>query len=209
MDTDRAATHTTVGEPRPRQPAEIAVVPQRIRLTGGRTLRPLDESDLDELHRLIEANRGHLARWLPWPAAQTREDTAEHLRRKRSQIGANDGFEAAICDGERIIGAIGFHGIDWQHRSTSIGYWLGEGAQGRGTMTDAVRAMVDQALRVWRLNRVEIRAATDNGRSRAVIERIGFQREGTARQAFRLADGYRDDAVYSLLADEWSHSGAR
>jgi ribosomal-protein-serine acetyltransferase len=204
MDSDRAATQTTVTGPQSRQPmSEIAVVPEPIRLTGGYVLRVLDESDLDELHRLIEANRGYLARWLPWAAAQTRDDTAEFLRRKHGQIGEGNGFEAAICDGDRIIGVIGFHAVDWWHRSTSIGYWLAEPAQGRGTMTEAVGAMLDQAFRVWDLNRVEIRAATDNRRSRALIERVGFQCEGTARQAFRLADGYRDDAVYAMLAADW------
>ena len=204
MDSDRAFAQTATGPLPRRQISETAVVPERIPLAGGCTLRALEESDLDELHRLIEANRSHLAQWLPWAAAQTREDTAEYLRRKRSQITENNGFEAAICDRERIIGVIGFHAVDWWHRSTSIGYWLAEGAQRQGTMTEAVRAMLDRALGVWALNRVEIRAATDNRRSRALIERVGFQLEGTARQAFRLADGYRDDAVYSMLAADWS-----
>jgi ribosomal-protein-serine acetyltransferase len=70
-------------------------------------------------------------------------------------------------------------------------------------MSAAVRAMLDQALIAWTLNRVEIRASVENNRSRALIERLGFRYEGLARQAFRLADGYHDDAVYSTLAAEW------
>jgi ribosomal-protein-serine acetyltransferase len=110
----------------------------------------------------------------------------------------------AIVDDGRIIGMVGFHGIDWQHRATSLGYWLAQRAQGRGTMTEAVRAMVAHALGVWELNRVEIRASVENARSRRLIERLGFHFEGVARKAFRLADGYHDDAVYSMLACEWS-----
>jgi ribosomal-protein-serine acetyltransferase len=61
---------------------------------------------------------------------------------------------------------------------------------------------------VWGLNRVEIRASVENERSRALIERLGFHYEGAARQAFRLADGYHDDAVYSMLAAEWPGESA-
>ena len=43
----------------------------------------------------------------------------------------------------------------------------------------------------------------------ALIERLGFQYEGAARQAFRLADGYHDDAVYSMLATDWPETQAQ
>jgi len=86
----------------------------------------------------------------------------QFIRLTRRQVADNDGFQVAIaCDG-RIVGAVGFHGVDWTHRSTSIGYWLDAGHQGRGIMTRAVRALGDHALRACELNRVEIRAAPDN-----------------------------------------------
>ncbi|HEY2333416.1 MAG TPA: GNAT family protein [Solirubrobacterales bacterium] len=47
--------------------------------------------------------------------------------------------------------------------------------QGSGTMTAAVRLLVDHALTVWQLNRVEIRAAVENRRSRAIPKRLGFR----------------------------------
>jgi ribosomal-protein-serine acetyltransferase len=70
-------------------------------------------------------------------------------------------------------------------------------------MTQAVRAMLDETLDAWGLHRVEIRATVENERSRALIERVGFTFEGVAREAFRLGDAFRDDAVYSMLAPEW------
>jgi ribosomal-protein-serine acetyltransferase len=166
-------------------------------------LRAVEESDADELYALADKNREHLARWLPWAAGQTRGGMLQFIRSARAQMAENNGLQMAIIDGGRIIGMVGFHGIDWQHSATSLGYWLAEDAQGRGTMTEAVGAMVDHALRVWKLNRVEIRASVENARSRALVERLGFRYEGAARQAFRLPDGFHDDAVYSMLAAEW------
>jgi len=161
----------------------------------------------------VEANRDHhLARWMPWATGQTLEDTLAFTRRTREQLASNDGFQTAVIGDGRIVGVIGFHGISWEHRSTSIGYWLAESAQGRGTMTRSVRALVDHALRTWRLHRVEIRAAVDNTRSRAIPERLGFAQEGVAREVERVGERYVDQVVYSMLASEWGRrvrSGAR
>lgn len=166
-------------------------------------LRLLEAADAEELYRLIEANRSYLARWMPWAAGQTLGTTREFIGLTRRQAAGDDGFQAAlVCDGA-IIGMVGFHGVSWPHRSTTIGYWLDEGHQGRGLMTRAVRALVDHALGEWDLHRVEIRAATDNRRSRAIPERLGFRQEGVQREAERIGERYNDLAVYGLLAPEW------
>jgi ribosomal-protein-serine acetyltransferase len=166
-------------------------------------LRLLEEADAKGLHELIEANRTRLAPWLPWAATQTFEDTIDFIRGTRTQLTGNDGFQAAIVTGGRLSGVIGYHAVDWVNRSTRIGYWLDEGQQGRGTMTAAVRLLVDHALTTWQLNRVEIRAAVENRRSRAIPERLGFCEEGTLRQS-ELVDGrYLDCVTYSMLAADW------
>jgi ribosomal-protein-serine acetyltransferase len=67
-------------------------------------------------------------------------------------------------------------------------------------MTEAVRALVDHALSVWELNRVEIHAAAENRRSRAIPERLGFRQEGTLREAEFVDGRYLDTVVYSMLA---------
>jgi ribosomal-protein-serine acetyltransferase len=171
-------------------------------------LRLLQEADSEELYRVIEANRAYLARWMPWAAAQTRESTVEFIRSARRQAAADDGFQAALlCDGA-IIGVVGFHSVNWQHGSTTIGYWLDERHQGDGLMTRAVRALIDLAFGEWGLHRVEIRAATDNDRSRAIPERLGFREEGVQREAELIGERYNDLAVYGLLAPEWVEQGA-
>jgi len=181
----------------------------RIDLTEGRWLRLLEESDEKELHSVVEANREYLAHWMPWAAGQAPDDTLAFIRRTRKQVANNDGFQTALIEGDRIVGVVGFHGVSWENRSTSIGYWLAEFAQGHGTMTRAVRTLVDQAFGSWRLHRVEIRTAVENVRSRAIPERLGFVEEGVARQAERIGDRYIDQVVYSMLATGISSSDRR
>jgi ribosomal-protein-serine acetyltransferase len=171
-------------------------------LPGGCALRHLTERDAGELERVVAANRDYLARWLPWVEATAGAGIGarrEYIRRARRQLAANDGFQAAIVEGEQIVGVIGFHHVDWANRSTSLGYWLAEDRQGRGTMTDAVRTLVRHAFEVWDLNRIEIRVAVGNTRSAAIPRRLGFVEEGVLRQAERHAGGFRDIVVFSLL----------
>jgi ribosomal-protein-serine acetyltransferase len=94
-------------------------------LPGGCYLRLPDESDAEELYAPVDANRSYFARWLPWvEEAHGSEFVLSFIRATRRQLADNDGFQTAIVDGEAIIGVVGFHGVDWRNRSTSIGYWL-------------------------------------------------------------------------------------
>lgn len=175
----------------------------RAPLTDDVHLRLLETGDAEELQALIDANRDRLARWMGWAAREDLEATRAFIALTRRQIADDDGFQTAIVVGDRIAGMVGFHGVDWTHRKTSLGYWLGAEHEGRGLMTLAVRALVDHAFGAWQLNRVEIRAAPENARSQAVAERLGFTREGTLRETDRVGDGYVDSVVFSMLAREW------
>jgi ribosomal-protein-serine acetyltransferase len=177
-------------------------------LAGGCRLRGLEESDADELCALVHANRAHLEPWMPWvPSHRDPRASLEFIRSARRQGADNDGLQLAIVDEDgRLAGVVGFHSVDWRGRSTSIGYWLAADRQGRGTMTTAVRALVDHAFDGWGLKRVEIRAATDNLRSRAIPERLAFRREGVAQRAERVGDRYHDHVIYAVHADDWAQA---
>jgi len=166
---------------------------------GGVGLRLVREDDAEELGALIDANREHLVPWMPWAAGQGEVETLAFLRRAGQQLQANDGFQAALVVEGAIAGIAGFHRVDWVNRTTSIGYWLAAERQGRGTMTAAVAALARHALDAWGLNRVEIRAAVENRRSRAIPERLGFRQEATMRRAERVGDRSLDLVVYSLV----------
>lgn len=171
-------------------------------LGPGAELRPLAVTDGTELQALIEANRDHLAAWLPWAAGQTAADTHAFLTEVEAQAAANDGFQAAIRRDGAIAGVCGFVAVDWVNRGTAIGYWLAAEQQGRGLVTAAVAALVEHAFGAWELDRVEIRAATGNRRSRAVPERLGFRPEATFRKAQQLGGRAHDLVIYARVAGD-------
>ena len=169
-------------------------------------IHPVEASDAAELYALIEANRERLARWMPWAADQDLPGTERFLAEAEEQLAEENGFQAKIDPHGKIVGVVGFHKIDWANRSTSLGYWLAEHAEGKGTMTTAVRALLDHAFHEWGLHRIEIHCAPDNHRSRAIPERLGFREEAHLRETELVGGRYLDSVVYGLLEGEWSNT---
>ncbi len=167
-------------------------------------LRLLEDRHAEELFTLTDGNREHLRTWLPWvDRTHSPADTLNFIKNGMQQFADNNGFQAGIWFRGQLAGGIGFHYMSWLNRKTEIGYWLGASFQGQGVMTRACRALIDYAFDELHLNRVEIRCATDNTRSRAIPERLGFKQEGVVRQAEWRGDHFGDLVVYSMLAGEW------
>ncbi len=174
------------------------------KIDGQLQLRLLETQYAEELYRLTDRNRQYLREWLPWVDETTSaENTKVFIQSSLSQFAASNGFQAGIFVDGKIGGCIGLHGVDWNNKKTSIGYWLASEYQGQGVMTRSCRAIVDYALDELNLNRVEIRAAEFNRKSRAIPERLGFAQEGISRQAEWLYDHYVDHVIYGMLAENW------
>ncbi len=174
------------------------------RIDGNTELRLLEERHVPELFRLVDQNRAYLREWLPWLDDNTSPaDTKKFVRHSLDKFAANNGFQVGIWFRGKLVGVIGYHGVDWVNRSTSIGYWLAAAYQGQGLVTRACQALVDYAFTEWSLNRVEIRCAVGNRKSRAIPGRLGFKEEGIIRQPEWLYDHFVDHVVYGMLASEW------
>src|SRR5699024_6671451 len=83
------------------------------------------------------------------------------------QFSSHDGFQAGILYNDKLVGMVGFHGIDWANSKTSIGYWLSNKYQGNGIMTEAVKSLINIAFTEYKLNRVEIQCGVKNEIGRA------------------------------------------
>ncbi len=180
------------------------------RISSDLELRLLEERHAEELFSLTDHNREYLREWLPWlDDTRSVEDTKNFIRKSLEQFANSSGFQAGIWFKGDLAGVVGYHRIDWPNRMTSIGYWLGASYQGQGLMTAACRALVKYAVDDLKLNRVEIRCAASNTKSRAIPERLDFNQEGVLRQAEWLYDHFVDHVVYAMLASEWTGTPRR
>jgi ribosomal-protein-serine acetyltransferase len=173
-------------------------------------LRLLKEEDTEELFSRNDQNRSHLRQWMPWlDETKSASDTLNFIR--RSLEGATAGTQyhyALLLDGD-LIGVVAFNNIEKMNRCATIGYWLAKSKMGRGYMTAAVKALIDEGFQRLQLNRIQARVATANYPSQAVCDRLGLKKEGELRQAEWLYDHYVDLTMNSVLRSEWNQKMAK
>ena len=167
-------------------------------------LRPYIESDAEEIFVAVKANYAHLRPFLHWVVPEySLEGVKEFI--KQSQKDAEEKLRQGygIFYNQKLIGAIGFVNFSWDSHKTEIGYWITKDFSGKGIITKSCKALINYAFNELKMNRIEIRCATENVRSRAIPEKLGFKLEGVLRQALWRHTRLYDDTIYGLLKDEW------
>jgi ribosomal-protein-serine acetyltransferase len=156
---------------------------------------------------LVDRNRQHLREWLPWvDATRSPADTRNFIEQSYLQFQQGTAINYGIRVDGNLAGVVGFHGFDRIHRVTSLGYWLAEDHCGQGIMLKCVAHCIDAAFREEKMNRLYIRCAVKNARSRQIPIKLGLSHEGIQRQAEFLYDHFVDLDIYSVLAEEWDSS---
>jgi RimJ/RimL family protein N-acetyltransferase len=101
-----------------------------------------------------------------------------------------------------LIGDVAVHLHD-NLKQAEVGFTLAPQHQKQGYATEAVRAVLDRLFRVQGLHKVAGECDARNVASAALMERLGFQREGLLRQQTFIKGEWTDDLLYGLLAAEW------
>lgn len=170
-------------------------------LPGGAVLRRLTVGDAAALFEVVEADRARLGAWFPWvELTRTLDDEERWIRQQRMDPASREGL--GIFLGDDLVGSAGLM-ADPFGIVGEIGYWIRPDHEGRGIVTEAVRVLLREGFDGMALHRITIRAGTENLRSRAIPERLGFREEGLLRGAGKGAGGFYDLVVYGLLEDEW------
>ena len=176
----------------------------RAQIRPGVELRLLEERHTAAAFELMDRDRDYLREWLAFvDTTLTEDDWRKFIRASLQQFAANEGFAAGIWNGPQFMGVIGTRKIDWLNGSAALGYWMGRAFQGKGIMTGACRVILDHLFQDLFLNRVEIQCATGNSRSAAIPRRLGFNLEGTRREAELVNGKFYDLLLFSMLRKQW------
>ena len=73
---------------------------------------------------------------------------------------------------------------------------------------DAAKAAAEFAFETVGVVRLEARAAVLNGRGNGALAKIGAVREAVLRKSFRCQGEYLDQALWSILRQDWRRSKA-
>ncbi len=161
-------------------------------------LRPLtmdDAADVFEYSRnpVVGQNAG-------WKPHESLEETCEVMRTVFLDQPTVWGMEL----NGKIVGTIGL--IDDPKRSLPevklLGYALGEPYWGQGLMTEAVRAVCRFGFEQMGLIAISATTYPENARSKRVLEKVGFQKEGHLQWVERsYLNELKDLDCYLLLPE--------
>ena len=136
---------------------------------------------------------------LPYP--YTEQDGADYIS---AMLSANEDetFAFAITADNKVVGSIGVFRQGNIHRQTAeLGYYVAEEYWGGGIMTEAVKQICEYVFSKSDILRIYAEPFAFNIASCRVLEKAGFQYEGTLRKNAVKNGKIIDMKMYSLIKE--------
>ena len=166
------------------------------------TIRKWKLTDAKDIAVVLSNKKIHdnLRDGLPYPYSE--QDGIDFIS---SMLSANEDetFAFAITVDDKVIGSIEVFRQKNIHRQTAeMGYYIAEEYWGKGVMTDAVKQICEYVFRNTDILRIYAEPFAYNTGSCRVLEKAGFQYEGTLRNNAVKNGKVIDMRMYSLLREE-------
>lgn len=167
-------------------------------------LRAPQMSDYSEWTTLREASRAFLTPWEPtWPSDDlSRSAFRRRLRRYTEDQRADTSYAFFLFrkSDDALVGGLTLANIRrGVAQAGSLGYWIGEPFSRRGLMTGALAGLVPFAFGSLRLHRLEAACIPANAASVRLLEKMGFAREGYAREYLCINGLWQDHLLFARL----------
>lgn len=149
-------------------------------------------------------NRAHLAHWEPARDAAYFTEEAARRRLAQSVAEAHAGtaldFLACCRDSGAVLASCAFtnivHGV---FQACHIGFSVSAACQGKGLMFEVAQAGIAHMFSEQKMHRIMASHLPRNLRSAALLEKLGFEREGYARSYLRIGGKWEDMVLSSLI----------
>ncbi|ALC20675.1 GNAT family N-acetyltransferase [Streptomyces pristinaespiralis] len=170
----------------------------------GAELRPLEPWQAEEFFAHIDRGREYIGRHVGLPDIVKDVPAARaFLQSYADKTAADKGRIYGIWLEGTLVGGVMFRTMDVTQGTCEAGCWLEPAAAGRGLVTRAVTLIIDWAVEVRGMHRVEWIVASANRASINVAKRLGMTHEGTQRELYLYRGERHDEQIWSVLAPEW------
>ena len=189
---------------------QIKPAPPHIQFTHESQTLHLMRSRSDHAAELMEGlteSLNELKAFMPWAHFDnTVESQTQRLKDLESQWNLRKDFTYTLFLTQddhslKFVGCIGMHLKCLTQTGVEIGYWIRTTEAGKGLCTLATRLIVYTGFEILKLRRMVLLCDTGNEASRRVMEKVGFQYEGTLR------NGGFCDAPDDLFEKGWKATG--
>ena len=162
-------------------------------------LRQIDNSDVKEVYAL-RSNPATM-QYIPRPLVQNEEEALDHITMINSKIENNDGINWAITmkGNPKLIGIIGHYRIQPQNYRAEIGYMILPEYNGKGIVTEAIKAVLRYGFEEMKLHAIEAVIDPRNLASERVLQKNGFVKEAHMLENEFFDGKFIDTVIYSLL----------
>ncbi len=164
-------------------------------------LRLLQESDIEEVHKLLSIPEVDQYNTLGIPKnieATRKIEQALFDNHKKEEIDYYT-FAVLLKDSNEFIGKAAFIVAPKKYQSGEVWYKYNPKYWGKGYATEVANCLLDFGFNTLNLHRIEAGCAVDNIGSIKVLEKIGMTREGRKRQLLPLKTGWSDNYEYAIL----------
>jgi RimJ/RimL family protein N-acetyltransferase len=175
-------------------------------LEGGQVaLRPLRQSDAASLHALLTTEE--VSRFIS-PPPTTVEGFERFIAWTHAQAlaGAYVCFAVTLVGRDTAIGIFQIRALGASFDTAEWGFALGSPFWGTGIFMEGADLTLHFAFDTLGVHRLEARASVRNGRGNGALRKVGAVQEGVLRSSFLRRGEYHDQALYSILADDWRAS---
>ena len=131
--------------------------------------------------------------------ASTEESELEQILAARESK-REDYFVIVDLADDEPVGYVRLNWMDEEHRFAWLRFALGR-RRGRGLARDALATLLTHLFATG-THRIDAEAYLENERSRALLDGLGFVREGRKREANFTGDGYSDIVAFGLLEQD-------
>nr|WP_263327572.1 GNAT family N-acetyltransferase [Neobacillus sp. Marseille-Q6967] len=154
------------------------------------------------VYQAVQASLYELKQWMPWAhREQTEQDMEANIRDAHAKFLTREDLRLHLFnkETEEFIGSSGLHRINWDVPKFEIGYWIDTRHSGKGYITEATERITQFAFDELNAKRIEIRCDSNNTRSSAIPERLGFTLEGILKNDGISADSkeLRDTCIFA------------
>ncbi|MEL7291386.1 MAG: ribosomal protein S5-alanine N-acetyltransferase [Pseudomonadota bacterium] len=171
-------------------------------------VRTAEAGDGELIANYFIANRAHLTPWEPKreEAFYSASGWTQRLIKLNELHRMGLGYYLLIIDKQtkQMLGTISFSNLSrFPFHACNMGYSLAKEAQGRGVMTRALRLAVHYMFDVQNMHRIMASYMPHNLRSEAVLQRLGFEKEGFAKDYLLINGQWEDHNLTSLVNPNW------
>ena len=119
------------------------------------------------------------------------------------EVGSYACFAVTLRGSDAAIGIFQLRELEPGFGTAEWGFAIGSPYWGSGAFTDGAELVIRFAFETVGVHRLEARASVRNGRGNGALRKIGAVQEGVLRRSFLRHGEYHDQALYSILADDW------